>query len=134
MQSNWCMLCNCMIAAACAACHVASLVPCAQQLQQRMTCWFPHFHRYISEDFGGTALHPIDIMDASSGVLLQQLTDANLTTICPVNKPHPRRDVIVSGSSRYVVRRAQQLYPAKHPTSVAMHSGCVVCDDQKASA
>ena len=26
--------------------------------------------------------------------------DPNLTTISPVNKPHPREDVIISGSSR----------------------------------
>ncbi|KAK9811590.1 hypothetical protein WJX72_006636 [[Myrmecia] bisecta] len=56
--------------------------------------------RYISEDFGGVALHPVDLMDASTGQLLQQLKDPNLTTICPVNKPHPRLDVIISGSSR----------------------------------
>jgi DNA damage-binding protein 2 len=56
--------------------------------------------RYISEDFGGVALHPVDIMDASTGRLLTQLVDANLATICPVNKPHPRLDVIISGSSR----------------------------------
>lgn len=56
--------------------------------------------RYISEDFGGVALHPIDVLDASTGRLLSQLVDANLSTICPVNKPHPRVDVIVSGSSR----------------------------------
>ena len=46
------------------------------------------------------ALHPIDVLDASTGRLLSQLVDANLSTICPVNKPHPRVDVIVSGSSR----------------------------------
>lgn len=57
--------------------------------------------RYISEDYGGVALHPIDIMDASSGRLLRSLTDGNLTTISPVNKPHPRRDIIISGSSRW---------------------------------
>ena len=56
--------------------------------------------RYISEDFGGVALHPVDVLDASTGRLLSQLVDANLSTICPVNKPHPRMDVIVSGSSR----------------------------------
>ena len=56
--------------------------------------------RYISEDFGGVALHPIDVLDASTGRLLSQLVDANLSTICPVNKPHPRVNVIVSGSSR----------------------------------
>ncbi|PNW73904.1 hypothetical protein CHLRE_13g577550v5 [Chlamydomonas reinhardtii] len=56
--------------------------------------------RYISEDFGGVALHPVDVMSAADGGLLRQLTDTNLTTISPVNKPHPRRDVIISGSSR----------------------------------
>lgn len=56
--------------------------------------------RYISEDFGGVALHPIDLLDASTGKQLAQLTDPNLATICPVNKPHPRQDIIISGSSR----------------------------------
>jgi len=56
--------------------------------------------RYISEDINGRALHPIDILDASSGALLRELIDTNLTTITPVNKMHPRRDVIISGSSR----------------------------------
>ncbi|KAG2438921.1 hypothetical protein HYH02_010716 [Chlamydomonas schloesseri] len=56
--------------------------------------------RYISEDFGGVALHPVDVISAADGGLLRQLTDTNLTTISPVNKPHPRRDVIISGSSR----------------------------------
>ncbi len=56
--------------------------------------------RYISESFDGVALHPIDIMDVATGHLLRQLIDPNLTTISPVNKPHPRMDVIISGSSR----------------------------------
>lgn len=46
------------------------------------------------------ALHPIDLMDMGSGQQLAALTDPNLTTITPVNKPHPRLDLIVSGSSR----------------------------------
>jgi len=45
--------------------------------------------RYISEDFAGLALHPIDIMDAGTGKLVQQLKDPNLATICPVNKVRP---------------------------------------------
>lgn len=57
-------------------------------------------HRYISEDFDGQALHPVDILDISSGALLQQCIDTNLTTISPVNKPHPRRDIIITGSAR----------------------------------
>ncbi|KAL4435880.1 hypothetical protein ABPG77_000642 [Micractinium sp. CCAP 211/92] len=56
--------------------------------------------RYISEDFGGVALHPVDLLDAATGALVGELVDPNLTTICPVNKPHPRVDLIVSGSSR----------------------------------
>lgn len=56
--------------------------------------------RYISEDFGGVALHPIDLLDASTGKQVAQLTDPNLVHICPVNKPHPRQDIIISGSSR----------------------------------
>ena len=39
-------------------------------------------------------------MDAATGRLLTQLVDANVATICPVNKPHPRLQLIVSGSSR----------------------------------
>ncbi|KAK9845886.1 hypothetical protein WJX81_005132 [Elliptochloris bilobata] len=66
--------------------------------------------RYISEDFNGSALHPVDLLDAGSGRILTQLVDANLATICPVNKPHPRLDMIVSGSSRslYAWRPAAQ--------------------------
>jgi hypothetical protein len=60
----------------------------------------PDARRYISEDLGGVALHPVDLMDAATGRLLGQLADPNLTTICPVNKPHPRLDLILSGSSR----------------------------------
>lgn len=56
--------------------------------------------RYISEDFSGVALHPVDLLDASTGRLVAQLIDPNLETICPVNKPHPRLDLIISGSSR----------------------------------
>ncbi|GFH29820.1 WD40 repeat-like protein [Haematococcus lacustris] len=57
--------------------------------------------RYISDDYDGVALHPVDIIDITSGALLAALVDHNLTTISPVNKPHPRRDVIVSGSSSF---------------------------------
>mmetsp|Transcript_9398 Transcript_9398/g.28271 ORF Transcript_9398/g.28271 Transcript_9398/m.28271 type:complete len:589 (+) Transcript_9398:319-2085(+) len=55
--------------------------------------------RYISEDFGGVKLHPVDLMDAATGRLLAELTDPNLPYICTVNKPHPRLDVIVTGAS-----------------------------------
>lgn len=39
--------------------------------------------RYISEDFGGQPLHPVDLMDAATGRLLAELVDPNLTHICP---------------------------------------------------
>uniref|UniRef100_A0A7S3R246 Protein DAMAGED DNA-BINDING 2 n=1 Tax=Dunaliella tertiolecta TaxID=3047 RepID=A0A7S3R246_DUNTE len=56
--------------------------------------------RYISEDHGGVALHACDIIRADTGAYTAQLFDYNLPTISPVNKPHPTRDLIVSGSSR----------------------------------
>jgi len=46
--------------------------------------------RYISEDFSGVALHPVDVIDGSSGRLLAALVDGHLETITPVNLPHPR--------------------------------------------
>ena len=56
--------------------------------------------RYISEDFGGVALHPVDLLDAATGRLAAELVDPNVATISPVNKIHPRLDLVVSGSSR----------------------------------
>jgi len=56
--------------------------------------------RYISESYDGTALHPIDLIDVATGANVGELVDPNLTTICPVNKAHPRKDVIITGSSR----------------------------------
>lgn len=56
--------------------------------------------RYISEAFDGIALHPIDLVDVATGASVGHLADPNLATICPVNKPHPRLDLIVTGSSR----------------------------------
>jgi DNA damage-binding protein 2 len=58
--------------------------------------------RYISEDYNGTALHPIDMLSAKTGRLLSALTDANVQTICTVVTPHPTRDVIAAGSSRNI--------------------------------
>ena len=40
--------------------------------------------RYISEDFNGSALHPVDLLDAGSGRILTQLVDANLVRACCV--------------------------------------------------
>ncbi|KAK4764576.1 hypothetical protein SAY86_025666 [Trapa natans] len=59
--------------------------------------------RYISENYNGTALHPIDFMDISTGQLVAEVMDPNITTISPVNKLHPREDVLASGSSRSLV-------------------------------
>lgn len=56
--------------------------------------------RYISENFNGTALHPIDFIDTGTGQLVAEVMDPNITTISPVNKLHPRDDVLASGSSR----------------------------------
>ncbi|CAI7929119.1 unnamed protein product, partial [Closterium sp. NIES-54] len=55
--------------------------------------------RYISDDYNGVALHPIDFLDASSGALLGSAVDPHLTTISPVNLPHPRCDLLATGSS-----------------------------------
>ncbi|GAB2274461.1 DNA damage-binding protein 2 [Dionaea muscipula] len=56
--------------------------------------------RYISENYNGVALHPIDFIDVSTGRLVAEVMDPNITTISPVNKLHPRVDVLASGSSR----------------------------------
>ncbi|CAI5502681.1 unnamed protein product [Closterium sp. Naga37s-1] len=58
--------------------------------------------RYISDDYNGVALHPIDFLDASSGALLGSAVDPHLTTISPVNLPHPRCDLLATGSSRSI--------------------------------
>lgn len=56
--------------------------------------------RYISENYNGVALHPIDFIDTSSGKLVAEVMDPDITTISPVNKLHPRDDLLASGSSR----------------------------------
>ena len=43
-----------------------------------ITYSIPRARRYISVDFSGSALHPIDVLDAGSGRQLAQLVDANL--------------------------------------------------------
>lgn len=60
--------------------------------------------RYISENYDGRALHPIDFIDVSTGQLVAEVMDPNITTISPVNKLHPRDDVLASGSSRFVYK------------------------------
>ncbi|XP_044483911.1 protein DAMAGED DNA-BINDING 2 isoform X2 [Mangifera indica] len=59
--------------------------------------------RYISENYDGTALHPIDFIDISTGQLVAEVMDRNISTISPVNKLHPRDDVLASGSSRSII-------------------------------
>lgn len=59
--------------------------------------------RYISENYNGAALHPIDFIDTSTGQLVSEVMDPNITTISPVNKLHPRDDILASGSSRFVL-------------------------------
>ncbi|KAL2664918.1 hypothetical protein AAZV13_02G190400 [Glycine max] len=56
--------------------------------------------RYISENYNGAALHPIDFIDTSTGQLVAEVMDPNITTISPVNKLHPRDDILATGSSR----------------------------------
>ncbi|CAI9106960.1 OLC1v1006212C1 [Oldenlandia corymbosa var. corymbosa] len=56
--------------------------------------------RYISENYNGAALHPIDFIDITTGQLVAEIMDPNITTISPVNKLHPHDDVLASGSSR----------------------------------
>ncbi|XP_042015040.1 protein DAMAGED DNA-BINDING 2-like isoform X2 [Salvia splendens] len=58
--------------------------------------------RYISENYNGVALHPIDFIDITNGQLVAEVMDPNIMTITPVNKLHPRDDVLASGSSRSI--------------------------------
>ncbi|CAL9134246.1 unnamed protein product [Musa acuminata var. zebrina] len=56
--------------------------------------------RYISENYDGVALHPIDFIDTSTGKLVAEVIDTDVTTISPVNKLHPQDHILASGSSR----------------------------------
>ncbi|XP_052187831.1 protein DAMAGED DNA-BINDING 2 [Diospyros lotus] len=72
--------------------------------------------RYISENYNGAALHPIDFIDVSTGQLVAEVTDPNITTISPVNKLHPRDDVLASGSSRSLfIWRPKERTEAEQP-------------------
>ncbi|XP_074571002.1 DNA damage-binding protein 2 [Curcuma longa] len=59
--------------------------------------------RYISENYDGVALHPIDFIDTSTGKLVAEVMDTDVTTITPVNKLHPREYILASGSSRTIL-------------------------------
>lgn len=84
---------------------LARAEPALQDWHERLLCC----GRYISDDVSGLALHPVDLIDADTGVLVNELTDPVLQTISPVNVLHPSQDIIASGSSRslYVWRRCQ---------------------------
>lgn len=66
--------------------------------------------RYISENYNGVALHPIDFIDINNGQLVAEVMDPNIMTITPVNKLHPRDDVLASGSSRFVYQSFLQFF------------------------
>ncbi len=62
--------------------------------------------RYISEDFNGVKLHPIDLLDAQRGrsgvpssTVVTQLVDPIVPTICPVNAVSPHEHAVATGSS-----------------------------------
>lgn len=59
--------------------------------------------RYISENYDGVALHPIDFIDTSTGKLVAEVMDTDVTTITPVNKLHPHEYILASGSSRFFI-------------------------------
>ena len=75
--------------------------------------------RYISENYNGVALHPIDFIDTSSGKLLAEVMDPDITTISSVNKLHPQDDILATGSSRYNYRciSSQHHYLMLDPSS-----------------
>ncbi|GFZ01607.1 damaged DNA binding 2 [Actinidia rufa] len=54
----------------------------------------------VSENYNGPDLQPINFIDISTGQLISEVTEPNFTTISPVNKLHPRDDVLASGSLR----------------------------------
>eukprot|EP00013_Stygamoeba_regulata_P015330 CAMPEP_0177688920 /NCGR_PEP_ID=MMETSP0447-20121125/34900_1 /TAXON_ID=0 /ORGANISM="Stygamoeba regulata, Strain BSH-02190019" /LENGTH=283 /DNA_ID=CAMNT_0019199223 /DNA_START=368 /DNA_END=1215 /DNA_ORIENTATION=- len=58
--------------------------------------------RYISDEFGDRALHPIDVFDCVTGGLIACLVDPVCPRICPVNTFHPSMDLIATGSSRCI--------------------------------
>ncbi|CAD6232608.1 unnamed protein product [Miscanthus lutarioriparius] len=62
--------------------------------------------RYISENYNGVALHPIDFIDTSSGKLLAEVMDPDITTISPVNKLHPQDDILATAYRKLKVALA----------------------------
>ena len=86
----------------------------SQYLSPFKAVWNPQDHteriimcgRYISEDFNGLKLHPIDLLDVSgnSGVtgVYTQLVDPFVVTISPVTAFHPSLPLIASGSGMHL--------------------------------
>ncbi|XP_051131943.1 protein DAMAGED DNA-BINDING 2 [Andrographis paniculata] len=70
--------------------------------------------RYISENYDGVALHPVDFIDIRTGQLVAEVKDPNITTISPVNKLHPRDDILASGSSRSIFIWRPETIHSKH--------------------
>ncbi|CAK7331244.1 unnamed protein product [Dovyalis caffra] len=85
--------------------------------------------RYISENYNGAALHPIDFIDVSTGQLVAEVMDPNITTISPVNKLHPRDDILASGSSRslFIWRPKEKSEPVEQKDE----SKIVICGGAK---
>jgi len=57
--------------------------------------------RYITENYDGLALHPIDFIDTATGQLVAEVIEPDIPTISSVNKLHPVENLMASGSSRY---------------------------------
>ncbi|KAB5520394.1 hypothetical protein DKX38_024713 [Salix brachista] len=85
--------------------------------------------RYISENYNGAALHPIDFIDISTGQLVAEVMDPNITTISPVNKLHPRDDILASGSSRslFIWRPKEKSEPVEKKDE----SNIIICGGAK---
>ncbi|KMZ60778.1 putative DNA damage-binding protein [Zostera marina] len=58
--------------------------------------------RYITENYDGLALHPIDFIDTATGQLVAEVIEPDMPTISSVNKLHPVENLMASGSSRSI--------------------------------
>jgi len=56
--------------------------------------------RYISDDFGGIPLHPIDVFDTQNGSSIAEIKHPSMPTISPINLFHPTQNIIASGTSK----------------------------------
>ncbi len=83
----------------------------------------PRARRYISEDFSGSALHPIDVLDAGSGRQLAQLVDANLVralhqSLCQGQNGSRASKSLFLPRSREVLMRCGQ---SRRPAHAGLH-------------